>query len=234
MTNTVLIKRSGVANSVPGAGNLIAGELALNYADGNLFYKNSSNVVTVIASNQFLSVTGNVTGNYIIGNGAFLTGIATTSNQLTSTVDNFTGNGSTTFGLTVTPGSINLTWINIDGVEQIRTVYTLVGNVVTFSSPPATGANIEITTLSGAVVAPSNSISSGNSNVNIESANSNIAVGVNGISNVVVWATTGEYVTGLISATGNITGGNILAGSGIISTTGNISCLLYTSDAADE
>jgi hypothetical protein len=79
MTNTVLIKRSGVANSVPGSGNLIAGELAINYTDGNLFYKNSSNVVTVIASNQFLSVTGNVTANYFIGNGSQLTGISTTT-----------------------------------------------------------------------------------------------------------------------------------------------------------
>ena len=93
MTNTVLIKRSSTANAVPQAGNLQAGELAINYNDGNLFYKNASNVVTVIASNQFTSVsgnvtggnivtggivtaTGNITGNYIFGNGAFLTGIA--------------------------------------------------------------------------------------------------------------------------------------------------------------
>ena len=62
MTNTVLLKRSGTANATPIAGALQYGELALNYADGNLFYKNSSNVVTVIASNQFVSVNGNVTG----------------------------------------------------------------------------------------------------------------------------------------------------------------------------
>ena len=95
MTNTVLIKRSGVANSVPGSGNLIAGELAINYTDGNLFYKNSSNVVTVIASNQFLSVTGNVTANYFIGNGSQLTGISvTTIANGTSNISIVSANGN--------------------------------------------------------------------------------------------------------------------------------------------
>ena len=78
MTNTVQLKRSNVANAVPSAGNLVAGELAINYSDGNLFYKNSSNVVTVIASNQFVSVSGNITGNYFFGNGSQLTGINAT------------------------------------------------------------------------------------------------------------------------------------------------------------
>ena len=70
MTNTVLLKRSSTANSAPSAGSLQYGELALNYTDGNLYYKNSSNVVTVIASNQSTSVTGNITaGNLILTGG---------------------------------------------------------------------------------------------------------------------------------------------------------------------
>ena len=81
MTNTVLIKRSSVANSVPLAGNLQPGELAINYNDGNLFYKNSSNVVTVIASNRFLSVSGNITGGNVITSGVVSTsGIVGTGN----------------------------------------------------------------------------------------------------------------------------------------------------------
>jgi hypothetical protein len=88
MTNTVQLKRSSVANSVPSAGNLVPGELAINYADGNLFYKNDSNVVTVIASNQFVSVSGNVTGNYFIGNGSQLTGITSTSSQIVNGTSN--------------------------------------------------------------------------------------------------------------------------------------------------
>jgi hypothetical protein len=53
------------------------------------------------------------------------------------------------------------------------------------------------------------SIQNGTSNVKVVSSGGNVSVGVGGTSNVVVWATTGEYVTGLISASGNITGGNI-------------------------
>jgi hypothetical protein len=84
MTNTVQLKRSSVANSIPGTGNLVPGELAINYTDGNLFYKNNSNVVTVIASNKFVSVSGNVTGDYFIGNGSQLTGINVTSSQISN------------------------------------------------------------------------------------------------------------------------------------------------------
>jgi len=88
MTNTVQLKRSSVPGSVPAAGNLVPGELAINYTDGNLFYKNASNVVTVIASNQFVSVSGNVTGNYFIGNGSQLTGITSTSSQIVNGTSN--------------------------------------------------------------------------------------------------------------------------------------------------
>ena len=69
MTNTVLIKRSSTANTAPSSGVLQYGELALNYTDGNLFYKNSGNVVTVIASNQFVSVAGNITGGNLLTSG---------------------------------------------------------------------------------------------------------------------------------------------------------------------
>ena len=62
MTNTILIKRSATANSIPAAGNLSLGELAINYTDGNLFYKNAGGTVTVIASNKFVSVSGNIDG----------------------------------------------------------------------------------------------------------------------------------------------------------------------------
>ena len=108
MTNTVLLKRSSTANATPIAGALQYGELALNYADGNLFYKNSSNVVTVIASNQFVSVTGNVSGgnisasgnvtaSYFFGDGSQLTNITATGNAIvngTSNVSIPTANGS--------------------------------------------------------------------------------------------------------------------------------------------
>ena len=109
MTNTVQLKRSNVPNSVPSAGNLVPGELAINYSDGNLFYKNSSNVVTVIASNKFVSVSGNVTGDYFIGNGSQLTGINVTSSQIsngTSNVAIVTANGNVQVAVAAVANSV--------------------------------------------------------------------------------------------------------------------------------
>jgi hypothetical protein len=46
----ISIYYSATASNVPSAGNLVAGELALNTADGKLFYKDSGGVVQTIAS----------------------------------------------------------------------------------------------------------------------------------------------------------------------------------------
>lgn len=53
-------------------------------------------------------------------------------------------------------------------------------------------------------------ISSGTSNVKIVDLNGNATTSIDGTSNVVVIASTGQYITGLISATGNIDGNYIL------------------------
>lgn len=50
MANRILLKRSSVANTAPSALDLEYGELALNFTSGNLYFKDSSNVVQVIAS----------------------------------------------------------------------------------------------------------------------------------------------------------------------------------------
>lgn len=47
MSNTIIIKRSGTASATPSS--LEFGELALNYADGKLYYKNSSNAIVQIS-----------------------------------------------------------------------------------------------------------------------------------------------------------------------------------------
>ena len=48
MANTIKIKSSGAASNVPGS--LEHGELAINYADGKLYYKNSSNSIVELSS----------------------------------------------------------------------------------------------------------------------------------------------------------------------------------------
>jgi hypothetical protein len=95
----ISIYYSATATNVPTAGNLVAGELAINTADGKLFYKDSSGVVQTIASKDtsagtFTSITdsGNLTftgtGNRIRGDMSN----ATTTNRLAFQTSTTNGN----------------------------------------------------------------------------------------------------------------------------------------------
>ena len=55
MAQTVLLKKSSVATKAPLASDLQYGEVALNYTDGKLYFKDSSNVVKSFVAGQFLS-----------------------------------------------------------------------------------------------------------------------------------------------------------------------------------
>lgn len=221
MTNTILIKRSSTPTSVPSPGDLVPGELAINFADGNLFFENSAGNIQTIASTQFVSVTGNVTGgniitlgqvsatgnitgNYFIGNGALLTGIQ--SGFLSGTVDDFVGDGSTlAFTLSVIPASENLTSVNINGVSQLKTAYSITGNVITFTSAPVNGSDVEVTTLSGSATSLANLVN-GTTIIEIPIADGNATVSVSGNANVGVFTANGLVVTGSIEATNGFIG----------------------------
>lgn len=53
---------SATPTAQPAAGDLVAGELALNTADGKLYFKNSSNVVTLLASSSDLGGVSTFSG----------------------------------------------------------------------------------------------------------------------------------------------------------------------------
>jgi hypothetical protein len=65
-----------------------------------------------------------------------------------------------------------------------------------------------------------NSISSGSSNVVVNS-NANVTVSSAGTANVLTISNTGAFVSGVTSATGNVTGGNLIT-AGLASITGNV------------
>ena len=46
-TPKVLLKRSSVAGKVPTASDLDYGELAINFQDGKIYYKDASNNITI-------------------------------------------------------------------------------------------------------------------------------------------------------------------------------------------
>jgi hypothetical protein len=58
---------STTAAAAPTAGNLVPGELALNTVDGKLYFKNSSNAVTLLASTNTAATSGTA---ILYGNGS--------------------------------------------------------------------------------------------------------------------------------------------------------------------
>lgn len=144
-------------------------------ANGNITFSavGNANVMTITGTGANISGTANITGNvslsganvnlgavgnlHIAGgaNGYILStdGAGTLSWIEASTagsnivIDTFAGNGvQTVFTLTNAPTSENYTIINVDGVSQLHSAYTVSGANVTLSSAPASGAAIEVMT----------------------------------------------------------------------------------------
>ena len=160
-----------------------------------------------------VSATGNVTGNYILGNGALLSGIVTSVGNInngTSTVIIPSINGSIINNVNgVTVATVSSTGVAVTGVVTTTGNITATGNVV--------GANVNtggLITASGNVTSAAN-ISGGN----ILSGGLVSAVGVVTAGGNVTGAnlTTG----GLVTAGGNVTGGNITTG-GLVSAIGDV------------
>ena len=141
-----------------------------------------------------VSATGNVTGNYFIGNGSQLT------NLITNTIQN--GNSNVLIGSSA--GNVS---INVNGISPVVLIsplgMALVGNLSATTS--ITGGNL----FTGGEISATGDIRGGN-------------IRTNGVSSATGNVTAGNVITGgQVSATGNITGGNIFS-SGLISATGNI------------
>ena len=132
MANTVVLKRSAVANRIPTTSDLALGELALNTNDGNLFFKRD-----VSGTQSILSV-------------ATLTGTQTLTNKtLTSptisggTINNAIIGGSTPAAITGTTvtSTGNLISLNSSGDEGGE---ILLAKPVTNSTIAGTGVTIDV------------------------------------------------------------------------------------------
>jgi hypothetical protein len=161
---------SWVAQSGGGSSNISNGNSNVNIpsANGNINFSAVGNANVVVITGTGINVAGtlNVTGqsnlgavgnvkitggtaNYILstdGSGNLSWAAPPTSANVT--VDNFTGNGvQTIFTLSTTPIGINQTSVNYNGATVLRTDYTLANANITFSSAPANGSYIEVTTI---------------------------------------------------------------------------------------
>jgi len=112
MSNQFLLKKSSVASKVPQPTDLQYGELALNYADGKLYYKNSSNSISSFSANIDLSAYATLTGTQTLTNKT----ISSPSLNGTISLDSTTLisiNGSTgSSGNYLARGPSGLTWTN--------------------------------------------------------------------------------------------------------------------------
>jgi hypothetical protein len=115
---------SSTASAVPTAGNLVAGELAINTLDGKLFYKDSSGVVQTLASKGTGTIGGSTTQVQYNNAGAFAGSANMTFNGTNLTLLGGLGVGaSPTAGTTLSvtkniTGAINSYGVTSSGQAQ--------------------------------------------------------------------------------------------------------------------
>ena len=141
--------------------------LSVNQAEPNLGPGANSTVLTITTNNtrvwsNSFSVTGNIGGNYVYGNGAFLTGVQTSGSPVTN--QTISGDGTTTVYTLTSTSTADSILVSTNGLTQAPNVdYTVAGNTITFTTAPAQGDIMQIRYLSNNLVTINNNY--GNSNV---------------------------------------------------------------------
>ena len=215
---------AAIGGLVTASGNITGGNLVssgLISAQGNL--------VALNINTGIISATGNITGANLRTSGSIsTTANVVAGNLITSGLISSAGNiaAANIAAGNITSGIISATG-NISGPNVIATILQVSsllsvsgnitgGNLLTDGIVSTTG-NITGNYFLGngsqltGITLPR--IANGTSNISIATASGNATVGIGGTPNIAVFATTGEYVTGVISATGNITG-NYFIGNG--------------------
>ena len=189
--------------------------LTVSNATGIVNFTTSANVTLGAVGN--LHISGGTNG-YVLstdGSGALSWISAAVASGSNIVLDTFSGNGvQTVFTLTNAPTSENYTLININGVSQLHSAYTVANANVTLSTAPANGASIEVMTFNlggGGSSGNTSNISNGTSNVSIATSGGNVTTSVAGNANIIIVTGTGVNVAGTLNATGNLTAGNVSA-----------------------
>ena len=139
------------------------------------------------------------------------TALTFTQNYMANSISSGTSNVVVTSNANVTvssAGTANVLLVSSTGTVTSGTA-SVTGNI---TGNYILGNGVSLT---GVITSVAN-INSGTSNVTVVSSGGNVTVGVGGTGNLAVFSTNGLDVTGRVSATGNITGGNVLGnGAGL-------------------
>lgn len=136
MASTILLKRSSTASSVPAAGSLQAGELAVNLADQKLYSKTAGGSVVQVGFGNLTSAMVTTALGFTPYNSTNPSGYITSSGSITGSAGSCTGNAATatkwatgrTIALT---GDVNGTSAAFDGSAALSFSTTLANSGVT-------------------------------------------------------------------------------------------------------
>ena len=185
--------------------------------DAFMGWKNSTGEFT-FASNASVStnvVTVNALGNIKAGNanlGNLVTANYTSAVLTTAAQPNITSVGTLT-GITST-GTVNLTGASNVALGAVGNVHITGGSSGQYLQTDGSGG------LSWASIS-TGSLTNGTSNIQVLSSG-NITLSSAGNANIAIVTGTGVNVAGYLTASGNVTGGNLITG-GLVSATGNVS-----------
>ena len=136
MPSTILLKRSSTASSVPAAGSLQAGELAVNLADQKLYSKTAGGTVVQVGFGNLTSAMVTTALGFTPYNSTNPSGYITASGSITGSSGSCTGNAATatkwatgrTIALT---GDVTGTSAAFDGSAALSFAATLSNSGVT-------------------------------------------------------------------------------------------------------
>lgn len=236
VSSSVGLAITGNVNATTGisaAGNIVGGNIvtagiasatgnltsAANISGGNILTGGQISAAGALTAGGTATITGNTTVTANIAGGNILTA------GQASAGGNVTGLNIRTAGIVSAAGDVYGN--NFSATTAISSGTTIAaGTGITAGSDiSATGAVNAGTSMSatGNITGSfflgngraltgidSTGISSGTSNVKIVAANANATINIANVSNVVVFSSTGQTTTGFVSATGNITGGNLI------------------------
>ena len=224
---------TGTTTAASVVGGVITGtslSVTGNITGGNVL--GGANVNATTHTGTTVSVTGNITGGNLITGG-----IASVTNNLIVTspspqaeggqlvlawanISGITGQSNSTWNIDVdNTAALRMFYQNASGATSVMLSASPTSNVVSFPSTAGVSAtgNVtatyffgngsQLTGITGGGGGGGSSITNGTSNVSA-ALNGNVTVGVAGTAAVTTFATTGIFVPGLASVTGNVNIGN--------------------------